>query len=61
MGRRPKRGNPSLRYVFPAEGRQREVRRDFTNRYCYYFETANKDERERNVRDVSPHEVGWIP
>jgi hypothetical protein len=33
MGRRPKRGNPSLG--------KREVRRDFTNRCCYYFETVN--------------------
>jgi len=34
MGRRPKRGNSSLR--------KREGRRDFTDRSLYYFENINK-------------------
>ena len=31
MGRRPKRGNSVLWYLFPAESRQREVGRDFVD------------------------------
>jgi hypothetical protein len=31
----------SLWYVFPAEGRQREVRRDFIIQWSYYY-TVNK-------------------
>jgi hypothetical protein len=32
----------SLGYLFPAESRQREVRRDFIKQCRYYYETVNK-------------------
>jgi len=37
----PKRGNPSLWYLFPAESRQREVRRDFIKQCRYYYGPIN--------------------
>ena len=34
----------SLWYLFPAESRQREVRRDFIEQCRYYYETVYKSE-----------------
>jgi len=50
----PKRGNPSLR--------KREVRRDFTNRCCYYFETINifREKTFMLLFSVSEEKNRWL-
>jgi len=44
----------SLWYLFPAESRQREVRRDFIEQCRYYYETVYKSEGVNFLVAYSP-------